>query len=161
MNKIKRLNGMKKIWFSLIALVLTATAAQAQRLVIGEKAPEIKVSQWVDSRAAAGNKATLVDFFHSSNAQCIANLPKLNTLQETYGARLNVIVVSSEGMDKLTPCLDGKGYGFYAGTDDAGKTFAAYAVRFVPFAALIDSRGRLVWTGNVASLTDETIKKAL
>ena len=151
---------MKRLLLSIATIIIAVSAVQAQRLVIGEKAPDIKIVEWLDGKAAAGGKATLIDFFHSSNEQCVSNLAKLNSLHGAYGSRMNVIAVSREGMDKLQPFVSGKGYGFYAGLDDAGKTFTAYGVRFVPFAALIDARGRLVWTGNVASLTNDIIEKA-
>ncbi len=151
---------MKKTVLGLI-LLASAVSAQAQRLIIGEKTPDIQVVQWVDGRAAAAGKATLVDFFHSSNQQSINNLNKLDGLETTYGSKLNIVVVSQETMEVFRPFIVDKGYGFYAGIDDNGKTFTAYGVRFVPFAALIDARGRLVWTGNVTNLTDEIIQKAL
>lgn len=151
---------MRKLLLSILALTFALSAAQAQRLIIGEKAPDIKIAEWLGGKAAAGGKATLIDFFHSSNEQCVANLEKLNSLHSAYGSRMNVIAVSRESLDKLQPFVSGKGYGFYAGIDDGGKTFTAYGVRFVPFAALIDTRGRLVWTGNVAALTNDMIEKA-
>ncbi len=150
---------MKKILLSILLSTL-AFAVQAQRLVIGEKAPEVRIAEWVGPKAADG-KARLIDFFHSSNAQSVGNLEKLNTLAGTYGSKLNIIVVSQESMEKFQPFVSGKDYAFFAGLDEGGKTFAAYGVRFVPFAALIDAKGRLVWTGNVANLTDEILQKAL
>ena len=143
-------------------ILLAATGAQAQqRLVIGEKAPEIRVVQWDGASPSIAGKPYLVDFFLSSNDQCVANLPKLNSLQSTHKENLNVIVIARESADKVQPFINGKGYGFYTGLDDGGKTFSGYGVRFVPFAALVDARGRLVWTGNVAGLTPDIIDKAL
>ena len=143
-----------------LAMFALAFSAQAQRLVIGEKAPEVKVSEWLGGRAP-GSGATLVDFFHSSNPQCVANLDKLNTIAGSYGNRLNVVVLSREGADKMASVASGKHYRFFMGEDDGGKTYNAFSVRFVPFAALIDARGRLVWTGNVSALTNSTIDSAL
>ena len=153
---------MKRLLFSILSIVFLSTAAQAQRLVIGEKAPEVRVAEWLDGKSPSlSGRACLIDFFHSSNDRCVANLSKLDDLQRTYGDRLNVISVSREGWDKVRPLVSGKGYGFYTGLDDGGKTFANYGVRFVPFAALVDARGRLVWTGNVSALTDDVVDKAL
>jgi len=153
---------MKKLILSIFIFLLASAGAQAQRLVIGEKAPEVRVSQWMDGRTPSiSSKAYLVDFFHSSNDQCVANLPKLNSLQNSYSGRLNVISISREGLDKIEPFTTGKNYSFYIGVDDGGKTFTGYGVRFVPFSALMDARGKLVWTGNVANLTNDIIDKAL
>ena len=147
---------------SILGVLLFSSALQAQRLVIGEKAPEVRISEWYAARTPAmANRPFLVDFFLSSNDRCVANLAKLEALHTTYGGRLNVIAVSREESDKVAPFVEGKGYGFYIGRDEGDKTFTNYGVRFVPFAALVDARGRLVWTGNVASLTDDIIDKAL
>ncbi|MDL2230709.1 TlpA family protein disulfide reductase [Alistipes sp. OttesenSCG-928-L06] len=153
---------MKKLILSILISLLTVAAAQAQRLVIGERAPEVRVSEWVSGGAAAvAGKPYLLDFFHSSNDQCVANLPKLNDFQRAYSGRLTVVVIARETADKVTPFVAGKGYGFHVGLDEGGKTFANYGVRFVPFAVLVDTKGKLVWTGNAATLSDDIISKAL
>lgn len=153
---------MKRLLFSILTLLFLSTAVQAQRLVIGEKAPDVRVSEWMNGHAPAmAGRAYLVDFFHTSNDQCVANLGKLHSLHTAYGGRLNVISISREGLDKVQPFVSGKGYGFYIGLDDGGKTFTNYGVRFVPFAALVDAKGKLVWTGNVSALTNDIVDKAL
>lgn len=153
---------MKKLILCIIIVFFGCTGrAQAQRLVIGEKAPEIKVGEWLGGREPAlSGKVFLVDFFHSSNDQCVRNLKELQEIHNRYGSKLNVILVARESLDKISPHLSGKGYGFYMGIDDQGKTFNGYSVRFVPFAALVDARGRLIWTGNVSGLSNDIIDKA-
>jgi hypothetical protein len=151
---------MKRILLVAALMLVPVLAAHAQRLVIGEKAPELRVGAWQDGRAPEAG-VMLVDFFASSNPQCVANLDKLNTIQGRYGHRLRVVLISREGAETTASFTAGKGFRFFIGEDDGGKTFAAFSVRFVPFAALIDARGRLVWTGNVAALTDKTIERAL
>ena len=153
---------MKRVILSILLLsVVSVTAATAQRLVIGERAPEIRVSSWLEGRSAATTgKAVLVNFFHSSNEQCIRDLAKLDGFSRAHSG-LNVLVITKETLDKVAPYVSGKGYGFYVGMDEDSKTFNAYGVRFVPFSALLDARGRLVWTGNPGSLTDEIINRAL
>lgn len=153
---------MKKLFFSILTVLLFFTGAHAQRLVIGEKAPEIRVERWLEGRESALNgKVLVVDFFHSSNDQCISNLSRLNDLQNRYGEKLNVIVLSREEEDKINRFFSGKGYRFYIGLDHEGKTFDGYGVRFVPFTVLIDGRGRLVWTGNITGLSDDIIRKVI
>lgn len=151
---------MKRLLLVAALMLVSVVTVRAQRLVIGEKAPEIRVAAWQDGRTPVSG-AMLVDFFASSNPQCVANLDKLNTIQGRYGDRLQVVVISREGAERMAEFTAGKNYRFRIGEDDGGKTFAAFNVRFVPFAALIDARGRLVWTGNVTGLTDETIERGL
>jgi hypothetical protein len=142
-----------------VMLIPVLTLRAQQRLVIGEKAPDIRVAAWQDGRAP-GAGAMLIDFFVSSNPQCVANLDKLNAIRGSYGDRLQVVLISREGAAVTRSFTAGKGYDFRVGEDDAGETFSAFSVRFVPFAALVDARGRLVWTGNVATLTGEIVERA-
>ncbi len=151
---------MKRIILIVTLMLVSVSAMQAQRLVIGEKAPEIRVGAWQNGRAP-GSGAMLVDFFASSNPRCVANLDKLNAIQGDFGSRLHVIVISREGIAATAEFTAGKNYRFYLGEDDGGKSFTAFGVRFVPFSALIDARGHLVWTGNVATLSSDTLDRAL
>jgi hypothetical protein len=160
---MENIQRMKRLLFSLSALLTLTVGAQAQRLIIGEKVPEVRIARWQNERApVVAGRAYLLDFFVSSNEQNVANLPRLEAFQEQYGERLNVIVVSREALEQIAPLFPAdKRYSFYVGVDDGEKTFGGYGVRFVPFAALVDARGRLVWTGNVAALTRDIIEKAL
>lgn len=153
---------MKRGILCMIVLLLAAVGGNAQKLIIGEKAPEIKVVEWLGGKAPViVGKAMFVDFFHSSNPQCVTSLDKINALHKSYGTKMNFIILSKEGMDKMISVVNGKGYGFFVGIDEGGKTFSGYDVRFVPFSVLIDTRGRLVWTGNVTTLSDDIVEKAM
>lgn len=150
---------MKRILLLAVLMFVPVVASRAQqRLVIGERAPELRVDRWPDGGAPAGG-AMLVDFFASTNPQCVANLDRLDRINERYGDRLQVILITRE--DAATTGAHTAGRAFRVGEDTAGRAFEAFGVRFVPFAALIDARGRLVWTGNVASLSNEEIEMVL
>ncbi|MCC8089670.1 MAG: TlpA family protein disulfide reductase [Rikenellaceae bacterium] len=153
---------LKKICISIISLTTLCISAEAQRVVIGEKAPDIKVAEWDrDIAPRSTTKAVLLDFFHSANDQCVKNLPLLNSLQTKYGDNLSVIVLTRETGDKMAPLINGRGYKFFVGYDGDGRTFTSYGIRFVPFSVLIDSNDRVAWTGNVNSLSDDVIQRAI
>lgn len=153
---------LRRILYTIFTLLLIAPAVNAQRLVIGEKAPDIRVGEWYKGNSAStSGTAVLLDFFHSSNDQCVRALPRLNTIQKDYSGKLNVIVITKESMSSVSPYLDGKDYSFYLGNDEGGKTFNSFNVRLVPFSVLLDGSGKVAWTGNVGSLTDDIIRRAL
>jgi hypothetical protein len=153
---------MKRGVFSLMIFLSATVGTQAQSLVIGEKAPEIRVARWYEERPPTlAGKAVLIDFFLASDVRAAANLFRLNELQKACDGRLHVVLVTRDGLDKMAPLVDGKGCAFYIGQDDGGKTFSDYGVRFVPFSVLVDVRGRLIWTGNAVALTDEALEKLL
>lgn len=153
---------LRKILLSLFLVSALVWGVSAQRIVIGEKAPDIKVGGWYGGNSPSrSTKAMLVDFFHSANDQCVRALPKLDAIQKDYPGKLSVIVLSKEEFSKISSYIDGKGYSFFTAVDDNGRTFGAFDVRFVPFSVLIDSNGRVAWAGNVNNLTSDIINKAL
>ena len=151
---------MKKTLFLIAALACMAFGAKAQRLIIGERAPELRISQWLgEIRPADEHKARLVEFFHSSNKICLERLQVLDELAQKYGNSLEVIVFAKEPSTKIIEVVQPAERKFATALDDAGRTFTLYGVRFVPFTVLTDSRGRVVWFGNPSSLTEEIILK--
>lgn len=52
---------MGRFCLAVVVLLLSAGSCPAQRLVIGEKAPELKVGEWLSHRdAVADSRPTLV-----------------------------------------------------------------------------------------------------
>lgn len=147
---------MKKLIFLTVFCFLALGYASAQKLVIGEKAPEIKVKEWIADKPADENNARLVEFFHSGNKQCVTRLKELDRIAKKF-KKLNVIVVSKESAEKVSGILAPGSQSYYPALDDAGKTFENFGVQFVPFGVLIDKKGKVVWFGNPSSLSDDEI----
>lgn len=151
---------MKKFVVLTLVAFTTVFALNAQKLVIGEKAPDIKVKEWL-SEKPADDKAKLVEFFHTSSKQCSSRLSVLNSTAKKYSGKLSVVLIAKEPADKIRPAVSPANKNFATGIDDGSKTFDNYGAQFVPFSVLIDKKGRVVWFGNPSSLSDDTIEKAL
>ena len=124
---------------AVVVLLFSAGSCPAQRLVVGEKAPELKVGEWLSHRdAVADSRPTLVEFFFSRSEPSLRRLAVLDGF-----------------------VLEGKGYAFAVALDDGNRTFAAYGVQFVPFAVLFDARGRVVWFGNSSKFGDAELQREL
>lgn len=152
---------MKKFVILTLLSFTTVLALKAQKLVIGEKAPDLKVKEWLSEKPSGGNQAELIEFFHTSSKQCSSRLAILNATAQKYAGKLTVILVAKEPADKIRPAVSPGNKKFATAIDDAGKTFENYGVQFVPFSVLVDKKGKVVWFGNPSSLTDDTISKAL
>ncbi|MCD8072427.1 MAG: hypothetical protein LUE10_04505, partial [Alistipes sp.] len=155
----ERMLYMKKLMF-IFAALLIATGVGAQRLAIGEKAPEIRVSQWLWGAPSEEGKAKFIEFFHPGSSQYAGRITELRALADKFQAELCVILVSKEPAGSVTE-VTGKDGTYFAAIDEGGKTFEAYSVKFVPFSVLIDRRGRVAWFGNPASLSREEIKRLI
>lgn len=139
----------------------TVLRTDAQRFVIGEKAPSVRVSEWLSPTQPSGGKAQLIEFFHSSNKQCPMRLAVLDDLAAQYPGKLEVIVVTKEPVEKIEGILQPAESHYFVASDDNGRTFASFGAQFVPYSVLIDKKGRVVWFGNPSSLDEATISGAL
>lgn len=137
--------------------VAIATTASAQKLIIGERAPEVKVSEWING-TPNNNKPMLIEFYHSSSKQSQDRIPALNKLAEKYTGKLSVVVIAREAKDKVMSLGLDRNSKFYPAIDDNSKTFTNYGVQFVPFGAVVDGKGRLAWFGNPSSLSDSELQ---
>ncbi len=129
-------------------------------MILGEKAPEIKPSAWLDERQASGAPLTYIEFFHPSNKACAASLTQLKKLSDKLGAKMRVIIVTQEKEEKIADVL--KPYlstRIAVAIDSSAKIFTAYGVNYVPFGVLTDAKNRVLWIGNTLQLNEETIEK--
>lgn len=151
---------MKRLLLVLAIFGVSISQTIAQKLIIGERAPELKVKEWISSKSADSG-ARLVEFFFSSSKPSVDRLTVVNGLAKKYAGRLSVIVIAKEPKEKVEGILNPSSNSYLVAMDDAGKTFDSYGIQFVPFSVIIDSKGRIAWFGNSTSLTEETINKHL
>lgn len=152
---------MKQIALFVFAALVSLQAAYAQKLIVGERAPELKIREWLTKSPSEENTPRLVEFFHSASKPSADRIPVLNELARKYKGKLLVVIIAREPREKVASLLADPNHPFYAGLDDAGKTFTAYNIRYLPFSVLIDAKGRTRWFGNSAHLTEEIINQNL
>lgn len=151
---------MKRI-LSIAALLLAALPLSAQRLVIGERAPELKVERWLSAAPVAGTKAVMVEFFHSANQSSVERLARLDELARNNKDKLTVIIVTKESDPAVTGRLLEGNPSYYSAYDGGGAAFTSFGARYVPYAVIFDKRGRVLWVGNPSSLSDNDIATIL
>lgn len=151
---------MKRLLLFVCLLGMVFTAAATSKFAIGDRAPELRIKEYLTGGPKADNLPKLIEFFHSASAPSLERLPALSDLAGQYKGKLNVIVISRESSDALRRAV-GDNPSFFAAVDDGGKTFAAYDVQYVPFAVIVDSKGRIVWLGNPGTLSVEELQKYL
>lgn len=148
---------MKKSLPILALLILSvSTVATAQKLAVGQKAPEIRIAEWLTTKPAAG-EAQLLHFFHTSSRDCADQLPKLDGFANKYAGCMSVVVVAREPAAKVRPAITGDDVRYLAALDEDGRTFAAFGVEYVPFGVLIDGKGKVLWFGNPGQLDEATL----
>ena len=144
---------MKRFLTIALLALLTAAPLHAQRLVIGERAPELSVSQWLNGAPDTNGKAVMVEFYHSSAPKGDERLARLDELARTHGDRLAVVVVTRENGEPATTSLLKGSPAYRVGYDSDGAVFSTFSARYVPYSVIYDKRGRILWVGNPSSLS--------
>lgn len=152
---------MKRILIGIFA-VLSAVTAMGQNVALGERTPELRIKSWLDDRAATPGRTTLLIFFHSASRPSVESLAYIQQLGAKFGERLNVVVLSRENGDAVRAIVAPYAKGnLTVAFDDAGRSFEAYNVQYLPFGVLVTARGRALWMGNPRQLTEAIIESNL
>ena len=122
---------MKKFIILLGMLLLTGNALLAQKLIIGVKAPDLKIKEWITERSLTNGRPTLIEFFFSRSQPSCSRLAVMDTLV------------------------------FAVGLDTDNKTFSAYGAEFVPFGVLLDDKNRVLWFGNSSKFGEKELQNTL
>ena len=147
---------MRRLITILVLLVCPLTLA-AQQIVLGSRAPRIDRVEWFSDRPNLDNKPMVVEFFHSSNADCLARIDECNRLASLHPDSLNYIMVVREPQEQVAPLLFKEYQYYYIACDEDGSLFKAYGVSYVPNAFVVDSRRTVRWSGNPQKLSDREI----
>ena len=141
---------------------------------VGQPAPAIRPQAWLDRNGevqapSLAGRVVLVDFWGIDCGFCVAQLPEVREaaghfagkglvllgLHDSFAEPGEVAEFAARRGLSWTMAVDRPGDGF-------GATFAAYGVRSIPAAAVLDREGRLAFLGDfrgavakAASLLDE------
>lgn len=161
---------------ALCSLLAVTTAAMAQSLNIGDKAPALKVTNWVKGKKQTlGNgKFTVVEFWATWCGPCRMSIPHLTELAHKYKGKVNFVGVSiwehsPADYTKAVPAFVkdfGKKMDYNVATEGpnqfmAKKWMTAAGENGIPTAFLIDKNGKVAWIGHPMSGLDEAIGQLL
>lgn len=109
---------MKKLIFFITGLLCIVTNLQAQSppkinsLSIGDTVPDITIGKIINYSKKGVNlydfkgKLVIFDFFDTWCTNCIAALPKMDSLQKRFGNKIQIFVVDDEPARKVRAFLD-------------------------------------------------------
>lgn len=133
---------------------------------VGQMAPSFPFSKtWnlvgdVKDLAALQGRPVLVEHWATWCPPCVQNVPHMNELHDQYGPRgLIIIAVSNEYVSAIDGFI--KRYGLRYPVVQSSSAAGTYDVDTIPRAFLIDSSGRITWTGHPGRLTGAEIEPLL
>ncbi len=150
---------MKKFVILLGMVLLMSNTLLAQKLIIGVKAPDLKIKEWITDQQPNSGKPTLIEFFFSRSEPSCRRLTVMDSFAKKYGDSLNVIVIACEPKERVLKATEK--YIFAVGLDTDNKTFSAYGAEFVPFGVLLDDKNKVLWFGNSSKFGDQELQAAL
>ncbi len=127
-------------------------------------APPVKIKSWLGPALMdeeLRGKVILLDFWNIGCAPCVASLPDLQQIHDTYKDRGLVVIACAAGDTKKTKeFLDKHGYHFPAGMASY-QMLLDYTVRSNPSYFMIDREGYLAWGPEHRLPTTDELSKLL
>lgn len=134
----------------------------------GQRLPEVRVDGLSQTEARSfdefSGRAVLLEFFAHWCQPCAVSVKHLNGLERTFGARgFSVVAVTSDKPADAEPWIAKVKARYAWGYDSGNKLQELFDLQRtgIPFSALIDPFGTIVWTGHPMSLKDAQIERAL
>lgn len=166
--------NMNKFKMSLAAFAATATMFSAVAASMGDVAPALKITDWVQGGPAEvkAGQITVVEFWATWCPPCRTSIPHINGLYNKYKDQGVVVIgVSFEEKNVVSAFIKKMGakmqYPVALGTEEASKGYMeAFGVRGIPHAFVVGADGKFMWQGHPMApgfekaLEDAIAKKA-
>jgi len=150
------------IMLPLVALLMAAPTqslpAQEEGMVVGSRAPAVKVNDLdgkpVDLGQYIGKRPVFLEFWATWCELCEELLPRVRAAQATYGSQVEFIGVNvtvNQSPERVKRYLQTHTPAFRTLYDDQGASIRAYQVPATSYVVIIDRAGKVAYTGSGGS----------
>ncbi|MBQ5738383.1 MAG: hypothetical protein IIV55_04980 [Alistipes sp.] len=146
---------MRFVTLLILTLALSCGLCQAQSLKFGDELPRLDVNSSVNLRKIDKQYTCLV-FMHSKSDLSLEAISEFRSASRDFVDSMAIVFITPEDSLDRRILEDADIVAF----DNNGRTFANFGVRFVPFAVVYKTRGRVVmWFGPLAQLDQKTFNE--
>jgi thiol-disulfide isomerase/thioredoxin len=136
--------------------------AGSGRDIRGRRAPEMYVSEWLNSQPNASGKVVVIDFWATRCPPCRTTIPHLNKLADQFREDAVFIGLSNETPDRFAQGLNRyrlsmDGFRYHIALDPDRRMERAVRVRGIPYTIVMSSDWIVRWQGHPISLDDRTL----
>ncbi len=130
----------------------------------GRPGPAIVVDEWITDAPALGDRVVVIDFWATWCGPCIASIPHLNELAESFGEQAAFVAVTNEprpqfeeGFTRIEAATGGFAPAVGVALDPVGRMMRSVGVRGIPHALVMSRDGIVRWQGSPRDLDAGTL----
>lgn len=130
------------------------------RPLLGKKAPELAVKEWLTEKPDTKGKFVILDFWSTSCGPCVRFTPHMNEFARKFRKKAVFIAIAlqskasiEKNIESLKKAMKAKNeeyvpIKFYQATDPQNNLFDHYGNGSIPLVVIIDPEGIVRWQGN-------------
>ncbi len=155
---------MKNLFILVASLLLSIGSVSAQKLVIGSEVDghkEVTSLEWLSDKPA-DKSVWIIDFFATNNPTSTDFYDKhLPEVLKVIDGDAKIVVLTTKSTPEFQELAkkDGDKYSF--AVDTKGELYKLFGVRYIPFTVIVNHKGKILWQGNLSSLTQDIANKVL
>ncbi len=152
-------------WFLLILVAYVGyklyTGSGFNSTGVGGELPPIEASYLAGSSPYVAGKPAVIEFWATWCPPCRQSIPHLNGLYESFGGKLQVVGITQEDAATISAFREGTPIKYSIAMDSTGSLARHFGVRGIPYAVLVDSTGKIKWSGHPMDLDATKIQSLL
>ena len=147
---------------ALVAALATVTNAE---LKVGDRAPEVKIDQWIQGETTVGEGTPyVVEFWATWCGPCKVAIPHMNEIANKFRDKVTCVGLSDESLSSFNSGLQRRGLGpnsfaYSLALDPKGRMKNAFQVRGIPHIAVMSTDWVVRWQGHPSALTEAVVRQ--